>query len=129
MNKYFTGEYVGEAVGKEIQGLRPKLDIYDFYVGNYFIHSIKIISPADSSDYYKARKDLTWLPTGDQLDEEIINICDEKNYNYKCYRQYKQWITVIDFFDNSCREIITKFSANSYNPLIAKIRLLKELTK
>ena len=70
-----------------------------------------------------------WLPTGDQLDEEIIKICREKGYtyyfiftndNHKYYKDYEAYL----YFKHEDNNM---YYQNYDNPLIAKIKLLLEL--
>ena len=70
------------------------------------------------------RNSLTWLPTGDQLDEEIIKTCFRYEQYYIKGNMNKN--TLYGFYQQMPEKFI-KITAN--NPLIAKIKLLKELLK
>jgi len=70
----------------------------------------------------------TWLPTGDQLDEEIVKICREKFYSYDFLWQYYTKESEHYSAGISADNFISHPNRNG-NPLIAKIKLLKELLK
>ena len=120
MKKYFTKEYIKECDCKEIQGLKK------FEVGDWFSIDGKIeLLFANNLQYVPTEAKVLWLPTGDQLDEEIVKICNDKNY---CYRfHYVSYAP-----DRPCRADIMQIGESevrSINPLIAKIKLLKQLIK
>jgi hypothetical protein len=129
----FTKEYIAECDCEEIQGLRPKLEHGDWY---YHINEIYLIRNGYSEFFNRVvRKNTTWLPTGDQLDEEIVKICKENDYEYTC--EYFNWIGK-DYYDwhlviwgepdeDEARDKLIELEDS--NPLIAKIRLLKHLLR
>ena len=117
MNKYFTKEYIKECDCKEIQGLRKELEFDDKILWNMVIETVyyKVISPNPSNFI---RENTIWLPTGDQLDEEIVKICDKRRYIYHLIKE-KSWRI----------SIVGEITVMNKNPYIAKIKLLKELLK
>jgi len=122
--KYFTKEFIREADCKEIQGLRPTEK------GVWFWTTTKGYLPYWSNgkiNYYTDRSQI-WLPTGDQLNEEIKQFCMknpllryEVSWIGTCWEAY---ILENDF--PKPKAIL--FEGND-NPLIAKIKLLKALLK
>lgn len=77
------------------------------------------------------REDLVWLPTGDQLDEEIVKICKEKQLAYSMsFEYYEGNISYVNVFTplGSKSETID-ITIGDTNPLIAKIKLLKNILK
>jgi len=137
----FTPEYIKLCKNEKIQGLKGKgasqcgLDyIYRFEYGDWLItdeedEPIPIISMylnKDGSYDLKCEryKNITWLPTGDQLDDEIEKICKKEHgiYDFKYCPNldiYKAEISLT----KSCNFV----EAVKHNPLIAKIQLLIKL--
>jgi hypothetical protein len=117
----FTKEYIKEADCEEIQGLKRELCKGDYveHGGNKWIIEMK--------DIVWERGSCVWLPTGDQLDEEIVKICREKRYDYEIFYNPDtgRWITNIDLKIDPTHDFIAY--SNDANPLIAKILLLKNL--
>ena len=80
---------------------------------------------------------IIWLPTGDQLDEEIIKRIKAKekiskiySFTYEIYPSVEKQIYYVakaSFFDH--KEDWSRIEMKSTNPLIAKIKLLKQLLK
>ena len=146
MKKYFTKEYIKECSCGEIKKLRPQLDVYDFCILNNSLEDysfengllkefilttyegiVKRLSPNFT------REDLIYIPTGDQLDEEIIKILKDKYEYYKweyiikcCWigRSHTNWSCTL--YDENHGDMFTEIDSN---PLIAKIKLLKQLLK
>jgi len=127
MNKYFTKEYIKECDCPEIQELRRKGLEY----GDWFWSSIHV------GIYYKEDPELFFfLPTGDQLDEEIVKICKKKNYTFKSdfylalpkSKNHKEFyeITYFKWLHSYC---VNNIKYTHTNPYLAKIKLLKELLK
>ena len=147
----FTKQYIKECDCKEIQGLR-----YGFEFGDFFTHTPEYTLGSQTihvrSDHFDAieqknTKGYTiWLPTGDQLDDEIVKIVDKFRYDKNDYKEHIRY----DFryfmnpIPNSVEYIYSAhvlwFSGDiedwegiefreKTNPLIAKIKLLKALIK
>lgn len=127
----FTKEYIKECDCKEIQGLRKYLEFGDFttwsnspekHIDTWVYHN------ADKERYHL----VLWLPTGDQLDDEIVKICKEKDYKYEIgycpILEYKVTVEVSSFKGLGFGYIMV-FEKFNINPLIAKIKLLKQLLK
>jgi len=115
MKKYFTKEYIKECDCEEIQKLKT-LTYYDNW-------------------QYLGGKN-KWLATGDQLDEEIVKICKRKYTNIKweymvsygydvCLLAVQNWVSVRENFGAGDSKYF--YGKSDKNPLIAKIKLLKEL--
>lgn len=135
MNKYFTKEYIKECDCKEIQELRPEiLDIGDWC---FSPHTNKIFLFDEAFAHFfdrKGTRTIIWLPTGDQVEEEIVKIIDKnKNLDYKFTRQgmvKKYYAEITDYSIHSGKDgYYIVHSENSLNPYIAKIKLLKKLLK
>ena len=129
----FTKEYIKKCDCREIQKLRPDIKLYDWVntdkgIGTCsgFTPDLFCISSVNIHEHFE-RKKLIWLPTGDQLDDEIVKICNKVDCTYHVnYSPYdREWIIYTD--NNDEIEHIPQV-VNS-NPLIAKIKLLKELLK
>jgi len=124
MKKYFTKEYIKECNCKKIQELKIKSEhgwkLGDWYTRPTFGKRLYLVI----EDIGWRTNDEIWLPTGDQLDEEIVKICIEKQY-----RIYPE----IGIGKPTCYRFTVTFKNEkvayslSNNPLIAKIKLLKEL--
>jgi len=145
MNKYFTKEYIEECKAEEIQIIRRQiryeegLSYQKFYKGDYRYYED---APQKDNIVLVTKDELWqvnvhyWLPTGDQLDEEIVRICKKNNIDYSffftCVEDLK-----IEYIYEAGIEMNIIYSAKfdhitfceSDNPLIAKIKLLKELLK
>lgn len=117
----FTKDYIELCKCKEVQELRP-----DIKCGDYCVNTERNHMFLNTEDYEPGRKEyrnnLIWLPSGDNLDEEIIKICKEKKWDYysiydcsnKHYTEIKQTYRVV-------------YSKNDTNPLICKLKLLLQL--
>ena len=122
----FTKEYIQECDCKEIRGLKKEFEFGDWYRAYSFEPAIWDLATADMRPP-KIYKDDIWLPTGDQLDDEIVKICEkDHDYDYELYfdSTSETWILKIT-------DPITKlfFETQEYheNILTAKIKLLKAL--
>jgi len=125
----FNKEYIEEADCPEIQNLREELKHGDwtYYGGNE--HIVVCDSPIKFREF--------WIPTGDQLDDEIERICKEKyewyNWIYHTESGLDSSKTKMRYYafivDNQERPICGDTCIIVYNPLIAKILLLKQLLK
>ena len=111
----FTKEYIELCKNKKIQELRPILE-NDWYFSYNEIRFVKI------NKYMEGLRNVCyWLPTGDQLDEEIIKICKENIWIYRTgYAGADIYYAVVE---TGIRDIYF----NSDNLVIAKIKLLLEL--
>jgi len=120
--KYFTKEYIELCKDEKIQNLRGnEWEMGDFM--HYKSGEIDVMHPKLDNGTP------IWLPTGDQLDEEIIKVLkNNKNLDYKFTRQgmTKEYYAEITNY-----KIYTGYhiihSKNNINPLVAKIKLLLEL--
>ena len=129
----FTKEYIELCKDKKIQKLRAKIKFGDWiaYKEDKSLFSIFTDQREDDDEWdtfsemqERLRKDRTWLPTGDQLDEEIIKtISQYRHYVYACsyYFENKIYSVIID------GSILREYSDT--NPLICKLKLLLELLK
>ena len=132
----FTKSYIREADCREIQGLRSVFEAHDWYCQPSCFNIPYTLSHGAMIDKEVRGKDYIWLPTGDQLDEEIVKIVEKIDYidypDYWCGKVTrvrdgvvsKYWQCYVDNFDY---ERFREFK--DINPLIAKIRLLKQLIK
>lgn len=110
----FSKEYINECDCPEIQGLKNgKIDKGDWWVEEGGM-------PDTARNECFLRSGILWLPTGDQLDEEIVKICEDSNGSYDTYYKNK---SLIVFYNDEGKSI----TQDNPDPLIAKIKLLKEL--
>jgi hypothetical protein len=119
----FTKEYIKECDCEEIQGLRPALKYGDFTTFSnapYEDHNFNSYPYCNENN--SRNKLVLWLPTGDQLDEEIVKICKRINCTYHT-NFVGDWVIYVD--NNDSVEDTPQFV--NTNPLIAKIKLLKQL--
>ena len=74
---------------------------------------------------------VVWLPSDGWLDEEILKICKERNYDYNIgttkQPNYGWWVQINDRDLEDPEDVI--LIKGHINPLIAKIKLLKQLIK
>ena len=113
----FTKPYIDLCKNKKIQELRPILE-NDWYFSYNEIRFVKI------NKYMEGLRNVCyWLPTGDQLDEEIIKICNAKQtmYNFWYEKGFDYHARYINARVNDEPEFV------SDNPLIAKLKLLIKL--
>jgi len=131
----FTKEYIKECNCKEVQYLSLTLKRGDWigYLNSRYIDLVtgvcnvdSLVIPANSEG---KTSNVVWLPTGDQLDEEIIKICKASPY----YDYEFLWQPDVNdgdtFYAGVNRQGNLYESNRNPNPLIAKIKLLKELLK
>ena len=139
MNKYFTKEYIKECKAEEIQIIRRQiryeegLSYQKFYEGDYRYFED---APQKDNIVLITKDELWqvnvhyWLPTGDQLDEEIAKICEDKEVDYTFTFNPLGWGCIIETHDLSTSdEAENEYTFQDDNPLICKIKLLKELLK
>jgi len=109
-----------------VQGLRMWLEIGDWYLASN--NTPKIIS----GSLFKNNKEIPWLPTGDQLDDETVKICKgNKKWKYEFLwsnQLLEYWANIKDeaCYDKDMSYWIISANKNA-NPLIAKIQLLIKL--
>ena len=132
----FTKQYIKEADCKEIQGLKKEMIDGDWLINRDFYDK-----PMTWEGYIKPTlldwDRIIWIPTGDQLDDEIERICKEKyewyNWIYHVESGLDSSETKMRYYafivDNQERPICGDTCIIVYNPLIAKILLLKQLLK
>jgi len=125
----FDKEYISEADCPEIQGLRKWLELGDWIAYKPDNKEICLITRDNSMDDYfsevdrNLRDDRIWLPTGDQLDDEIIKVCKEKDYYNYSWLWHQNSLFVVTYEDRNG----DNYPFRDRNSLIAKIKLLKEL--
>jgi len=132
MKKYFTKEYIKECDCKIIQNLNSKIQEGDYLIlrivknGNPHI-TLWVQAKVPTKYKYKCRENIIWLPTGDQSAEEIVKILQDKKHRVYdlCYKTMTCNCPVTKCFIYKDEDIYTY--TESPNPLIAKIKLLKEL--
>ena len=144
MIKYFTKEYIKECDCEEIQKQKEQLDycceialkidndIYADKIYRAFSRGVnnKYLLSSSWDDVVAGiyeRSRIVWLPTGDDLDEEIQKICDKKRYEYAIFYRgvWNATIEPIRVITNGTRA--TEFE--NLNRNLAKIKLLKALLK
>lgn len=123
MDMNFSKEYIELCKGKEIQELRKELQKHDWYCQENTFNIPHTLPHGIMLDK-EIRKDYFWLPTGDQLNNEIERICKGKKRTY---------YFISDYDDNYYAEVKQTYrviySKSDHNPYIAKIKLLKALLK
>ncbi|MDD5013819.1 MAG: hypothetical protein PHW73_01790 [Atribacterota bacterium] len=125
----FTKEYIREADCKEIQGLRPKYfrgDAVYFRGDSTWKPSVEFVGALWTA-WNNGDENSFWLPSGDQLDEEIVKICDKLKAYYVMQYSFREdewlWTATVN------QEHKSTIIGHDNNPLIAKIKLLKKLLK
>ena len=135
--KYFTKEYIKECDCYNIQILKPVIENYEWVAekkNKKVSKAIRVVASFDEDlDYFvngKNRANYIWLPTGDNLDEEIVKTM-KINYDGKELLDYQAGFEFDE--DKYFVAIVGEFSKfqkiENPNPLIAKIKLLKQLIK
>ena len=125
MNEFMTKEYIELAKDKRRQGLRPKIQMYDYISPVENPNPERAIADwTDDLDFFinRERDNYIFLPDSDFLDAEIARLCKGDWTYYFIY----------DIADNAYYAEIKEsyrhvYSFNSDNPLIAKILLLIKL--
>lgn len=137
----YTKEFIELAKNKRVQELRPEPNLiqgdwvfnnfrkdisfinYICLVGsttlNYGLYSKNYAGIGTTDPISQTREDLIWLPTGDQLDEEIIKRLNEHEF-YEVYFEPNICIVSYDSEDLDFKKI----TFSNPNSLIAKIKLL-----
>jgi hypothetical protein len=131
--KYFTKEYIKECDCREIQGLRKKFQEGDWYFNVKFpTYKPSTVDMEEGGTVFQNRwrKNVIWLPK-DQLDEEIVKICKERfrNDDFTYYFNYNNNVLPDVVYFTAGLVHKGDICLNSNNPLIAKIKLLKQLLK
>ena len=134
----FTKEYIKECDCEVIQDRKPMLEEADFisngnkifYLTNYEelageyvrIYAKSVGNNFGSFTKADERRLIIWLPTGDQLDDEIVKIIEVGiNYTSAYCKATDSYVAYIED-DETPDDYITYYSTN---PLMAKIKLLK----
>lgn len=155
---YFAPGYISLCKNEKVQGLRPKLEHGDWVEASgerdikcvMLIHLVTQGTKKDGNAYDADdgiclgqggyRNIFTWLPTGDQLDDEIVKICKERksmSIVYQIHTTISLHEELPDGFYirhyatiNEEKEYLKSYDlyyTNDFNPLIAKISLLIKL--
>jgi len=153
----FTADYISLCKNDKVQGLRKELKTGDWVYGGLLEQTGQVIGFMDKDygvfwvnyeDYGlegdeisasvnkdTIREDLIWLPTGDQLDYEVLKICRKKFGRYFQYEMCfitTEWYGSISYWKESeeymkdCQKLRYAIQIKE-NPLIAKIKLLLSL--
>jgi len=126
--KYFTKEYIELCRDERIQKLKKVFKAGDIVQYKTFLPECYGGSLSKNIMVMDRREDLTWLPTGDQLDEEIVKICKRNKYDYySIFIQKEGYKDYVAFIRDNIGNQLHKLYMNYNNPLIAKIKLLLEL--
>lgn len=129
----FTKEYIDLCKSEKIQGLRKYTDTTDYLdwlkldKGDW-VYNFNPLYKDENIDTTTGDCELDfstflWLPTGDQLDEEIVKICKGKDYSYNITFSVETWFIGVGDKVSPKDYILIQ----SPNPLIAKINLLIKL--
>ena len=130
----FDKEYISEADCPEIQGLQRYLSVYDEYAnrGGMPIPAVQIIlNKKDMAHKNKKsyRDYIVWLPLSHRLDDEICKVCkDNPKWLYMFCTSFDDRDTFLPYeayIETDEEENL--YYQNEDNPLLAKIKLLKEL--
>ena len=128
----FTPEYIELCKNEKIQGLRDSLLRDDEHI--YFYLSCELNDSGKNDyniKYIRSVRMLFWLPTGDQLDDEIVKICGIKKVSYGYNPGLRHNASGNEYYYASIKSYIPDelgiFITNFDNPLIAKIQLLINL--
>ncbi len=125
----FIKEYIELCKNEKVQGLRPELEYGDWVDGGkplLFLGEEYYCN--DSLVFFEDKPKYIWLPTGDQLDDEIVNIAGYKGWYYTaCYYpdDYEYEILIEYEDDDMCLNSLHR--SHNKNPLIAKIEILIKL--
>lgn len=114
-------EYIDLCKNKKVQELRPELQQYDWY---YYYNEVHLL---ENTKYFNLRHVSFWLPTGDQLDEEIVKICEKENLEYGFLFYEGIYTAVVSTIPLAETEGYIPRELEERNPLIAKIKLLIQL--
>ncbi len=139
----FSKEYIKECDCEEIQGLVDELNFnyfayrnlkYNKGVYKVYNHYMK-----DVIEFNRNRNEIIYLPTGDQLDNEIVKICREKElyYSMTYFGDAVKDRGELFYIFNVSTPVRTiekqkddiDLTQQNNSPLIPKIKLLKALLK
>lgn len=125
MNEHITDKYIKKCDCEAIQGLRLLDQDGGFFQGDWCYTKLGsgCLSMITAKSCWKSKVDI-WLPTGDQLDDEIIKIVNKRRRRESKYEivYYPNSVSLSVKIDND------KYDNHKHsNPLIAKIKLLKQL--
>ena len=120
----FSKEYIKECDCGEIQGLSENLEYGNWYSNKREVRMVMTYGSLTNTNKM-VREASIWLPTGDQLDEEIVKICVNKwwdySFSFECDAEVDKYYAEI----GEGNAIL--FANSNTNPLICKIKLLKQL--
>jgi len=122
----FTQKYIELAKNEKVQGLRTELEYFDMYCFISNQREFKVYG----YDIISERNKLIWLPTGDQIDACILDICKKNEWSYRIdVDDVRGYETVCEIFDynETEPEWIGKVDTQNADPLIAKLKLLISL--
>jgi len=132
--KNFSKEYIELCKSEKIQGLRPRFEFGDYLIYKDRTTLVSLFTSENSYDdnfdfadrMDRLRDDRLWLPTGDQLDQEIVKICKEMDWAYRVDVDSNYcWNTQCEIYSYDENEMVAETQES--NPLIAKIKLLIQL--
>lgn len=128
----FTKQYIDLCKNPKLQGLRKEIQADDWIYAD-FSKTYHFVYMADIPN--SQRDKVYWLPTGDQLDDEIVKICRKKFGRYFQYEMCfitTEWYGSISYWKESeeymkdCQKLRYAIQIKE-NPLIAKLKLLLSL--
>ena len=124
----FTQKYIELAKNEKVQGLRTELEYFDMYCFISNQREFKVYG----YDIISERNKLIWLPTGDQIEQEIVKILDKRKQEYEVKRiwrngqfglQKEPFWRVAGWWKGKTTHLVYY----DINPLIAKLKLLMSL--
>lgn len=130
----FTPEYIELCKDNRVQDLISGVHAGDWYCMECALqeNGYKIYGNLEDRDWEV--DDEIWLPTGDQLDENIIKIMTEKSlqvkdntFSYNCGVSFHNGM--VSQYEAEVRDYKSGLGFLDTNPLIAKIKLLIVLLK
>jgi hypothetical protein len=124
----FTKDYISLCKNEKVQGLRP-----EFYTGDViymsYVNQWQIVSyDIDKTKSLPRFEGWVWLPTGDQLDQHIIEQLDDGSdytFIYTNFSKEAGHYNAIVYEGGEVKEQIIY----EENPLICKLKLLISLLK
>ncbi|MHA1302249.1 MAG: hypothetical protein ACTSPI_00915 [Candidatus Heimdallarchaeaceae archaeon] len=135
--KYFTKEYIELCKDERIQRLKKRLRYGDWYIPNIpkecsgevtLNPTPNVIGSWDlETTVSNNRRNIIWLPTGEQLDEEIIKIVSTSFDVYRCAYSCSEIMEKYSWHVQGVGEVTIKYTYKNKNPLVGKIKLLKKL--
>ena len=121
----FSKEYIKECDCEEIQGLSENLEYGNWYSNKREVRMVMTHGSLINTNKM-VREASIWLPTGDQLEEEIVKICDDNGYSYGFIYRENRFHTYVAIGDD------IKLGKKNLHEIeddvgLAKIKLLKQL--